>query len=150
MSKVTAAITISVDGYIAGPDDGPGKGLGEGGERLHHWVFGGPWTSEGETRGEASGEDAAWLERMISRPRAVRDAGGMQLDRHDDPGAGIVLARGMVAVMWVVEIIDSLDSHRLDTWGIRPHHLDRLIGIVTAPFLHVSFGHLESNTVPFV
>ena len=24
------------------PDDGPGKGLGEGGERLHYWVFGGP------------------------------------------------------------------------------------------------------------
>ena len=44
MTKVFAGITTSVDGYIAGPDDGPGKGLGEGGERLHYWVFGGPWT----------------------------------------------------------------------------------------------------------
>ena len=35
MAKVVAAITTSVDGYIAGPDDGPEKGLGEGGERLH-------------------------------------------------------------------------------------------------------------------
>jgi hypothetical protein len=42
MSKVVAGITTSVDGYIAGPNDGPGKGLGEGGERLHYWVFGGP------------------------------------------------------------------------------------------------------------
>jgi hypothetical protein len=35
MTKVIAGITTSVDGYIAGPDDGPAKGLGEGGERLH-------------------------------------------------------------------------------------------------------------------
>jgi hypothetical protein len=34
MAKAIASITTSVDGYIAGPDDGPGKGLGDGGERL--------------------------------------------------------------------------------------------------------------------
>lgn len=33
-----------MDGYVTGPDDGPGRGLGTGGERLHHWVMGGPWT----------------------------------------------------------------------------------------------------------
>jgi hypothetical protein len=42
MGKVIAGITTSVDGYVAGPDDGPGVGLGKGGERLHNWVFGGP------------------------------------------------------------------------------------------------------------
>src|SRR2546429_505331 len=52
MSKVVAGITTSVDGYITGPDDGPGKGLGEGGERLHYWVFGGPWIYGNEARGE--------------------------------------------------------------------------------------------------
>ena len=36
MAKIVAAITMSVDGYITGPDDGPGKGLGDGGERLHY------------------------------------------------------------------------------------------------------------------
>lgn len=40
MSKVVAGITVSVDGYITGPDDGPEQGLGVGGERLHYWVFG--------------------------------------------------------------------------------------------------------------
>ena len=71
MSKVVAGITTSVDGYITGPDDGPGKGLGEGGERLHYWVFGGPWTYEEESRGEPAGEDAAWLSEVTSRVGAV-------------------------------------------------------------------------------
>ncbi|MGH8837640.1 MAG: hypothetical protein ACRDVO_00005 [Jiangellaceae bacterium] len=44
MGKVIAAITTSVDGYIVGPQDGPEHGLGIGGERLHYWVMGGPWT----------------------------------------------------------------------------------------------------------
>ena len=46
MGKVIAAITTSVDGYVTGPDDGPDCGLGVGGERLHYWVMGGPWTYE--------------------------------------------------------------------------------------------------------
>jgi dihydrofolate reductase len=71
MAKVLAAITTSVDGYVAGPDDGPGKGLGEGGERLHYWVFGGPWTYEDGPDREATGEDAAWLGELRSRVGAV-------------------------------------------------------------------------------
>jgi dihydrofolate reductase len=71
MTVVHAAITTSLDGYIAGPDDGPEKGLGEGGERLHYWVFGGPWSYEEEPRGEATGEDAAWLGQAMERLGAV-------------------------------------------------------------------------------
>jgi dihydrofolate reductase len=71
MTKVFAGITTSVDGYIAGPDDGPGKGLGEGGERLHYWVFGGPWTYDAEPRGEAGGEDAEWLNEVSANIGAV-------------------------------------------------------------------------------
>jgi dihydrofolate reductase len=71
MTKVLAGITTSVDGYVTGPDDGPGKGLGEGGERLHYWVFGGPWTYDESAKGEAAGEDAAWLAEAMSRIGAV-------------------------------------------------------------------------------
>jgi dihydrofolate reductase len=71
MTKVLAGITTSVDGYIAGPDDGPGKGLGEGGERLHYWVFGGPWSYDAEPRGEPAGEDAGWLQEAMGRVGAV-------------------------------------------------------------------------------
>jgi dihydrofolate reductase len=71
MAKIVAAITMSVDGYITGPDDGPDKGLGEGGERLHYWVFGGPWTYEKEPRGEPDGDDAAYLNEMRARVGAI-------------------------------------------------------------------------------
>jgi len=71
MTKVLAGITTSVDGYITGPHDGPGKGLGEGGERLHHWVFGGPWTYDSGPKGEPAGEDAEWLAETTSRVGAV-------------------------------------------------------------------------------
>ena len=71
MSKIVAGITTSVDGYITGPDDGPGCGLGVSGERLHYWVFGGPWSYESPGRGEASGEDKAYLDETIAANGAV-------------------------------------------------------------------------------
>jgi dihydrofolate reductase len=69
--SVIANITTSVDGYITGPDDGPGKGLGEGGERLHYWVFGGPWSYADGPRGEPIGDDANWLNEVSARIGAV-------------------------------------------------------------------------------
>jgi dihydrofolate reductase len=71
MGKVIAGITTSVDGYITGPGDGPGCGLGVGGERLHYWVFGGPWSYDAEPTGQALPEDQAWLEDVVSRIGAV-------------------------------------------------------------------------------
>ena len=71
MTKVIAGITTSVDGYITGPDDGPAKGLGEGGERLHYWVFGGPWSYDSGPKGEPTGDDAQWLQEVRSRIGAV-------------------------------------------------------------------------------
>ena len=71
MGKVVAGITTSVDGYFTGPDDGPGCGLGIGGERLHDWVFGGPWSYGSEPKGEATGEDQAWLEQAMTNVGAV-------------------------------------------------------------------------------
>ena len=71
MSKVIAGITTSVDGYVAGPDDGPGTGLGQGGERLHYWVFGGPWSYDAEPRGQMLPDDQAWMDEALKRIGAV-------------------------------------------------------------------------------
>lgn len=63
---------------------------------------------------------------------------------------GMQLLAAIVAVMWIVEVINTLDSNRLDGDGIYARNFGRLWGVITAPFLHVSFAHLISNTVPFV
>lgn len=65
-----AGITISVDGYVCGPKDGPGCGLGVGGERLHYWVFGGPWTYDAEPSGTEPA-DEGWLEDGMSGLGAI-------------------------------------------------------------------------------
>src|SRR6187455_1942477 len=71
ITKVTAGITTSLDGYVTGPNDGPGRGLGEGGERLHFWVFGGPWSYAEEPRGEPTGADKQVLDEAVARVGAV-------------------------------------------------------------------------------
>jgi len=56
----------------------------------------------------------------------------------------------LLAIMWLSEIVDTALDHRLDRYGIEPRDADGLIGIPAAPFLHLGFGHLISNTVPFL
>jgi membrane associated rhomboid family serine protease len=63
---------------------------------------------------------------------------------------GIALLAGIVALMWILEVINTIDSNGLDNDGIHPRSISHLWGILTAPFLHVSFQHLIDNTVPFV
>jgi membrane associated rhomboid family serine protease len=62
-----------------------------------------------------------------------------------------MLLIGIVGVMWLVEIINSIDHYALDTdGGIHARDLGRIWEIFTAPFLHASWGHLIANTIPFV
>jgi dihydrofolate reductase len=41
MGKVATGLSMSLDGFIAGPNDGQGQPLGEGGERLFEWFSAG-------------------------------------------------------------------------------------------------------------
>jgi dihydrofolate reductase len=41
MGKVIFNMTMSLDGFVAGPNDSPENGLGDGGDRLFHWYFSG-------------------------------------------------------------------------------------------------------------
>ncbi len=41
MGKVTFNMTMSLDGFVAGPNDGPENSLGDGGDRLFKWYFSG-------------------------------------------------------------------------------------------------------------
>ncbi len=97
MNRVIASITTSVDGYVAGPGDGPGCGLGRGGERLHYWVMGGPWTYDGEHSLRMGDADRAFYEPLVERigagivGRGMYDAAGGWGGTNPFPGPLVVL-----------------------------------------------------------
>jgi dihydrofolate reductase len=47
MSATVLYMSMSLDGFIAGPNEGPDNGLGDGGHRLHEWF----WTDADDDRG---------------------------------------------------------------------------------------------------
>ncbi len=59
MSEVYAQLSMSLDGFVAGPNDSPGNGLGDGGERLHEWVVAtADWRSKHGLEGGEEGEES--------------------------------------------------------------------------------------------
>jgi membrane associated rhomboid family serine protease len=68
-----------------------------------------------------------------------------------DPGSwsgALVLMCAFTAALWIVQLINAGDHYGLDRFGMRPREVAGLWGIVTEPFLHDSYGHLASNTLP--
>ncbi len=61
MSRLRLRLSISLDGFVAGPDQSPANPLGVGGMRLHEWVFRlAPWRAgHGMEGGEDGGPSAA-------------------------------------------------------------------------------------------
>lgn len=82
--KVIADISMSLDGYIAGPgDENPELPLGESGERLHEWVYG--LASWRRAHGMAGGEDDPDSELL---DEAIRATGAVVVGRRMYDNAG--------------------------------------------------------------
>ncbi|WP_043661333.1 dihydrofolate reductase family protein [Nocardia thailandica] len=79
MSKIVVYMSMSLDGYIAAQDDGPGRGLGAGGEPLHAWLTDGS-VSPGSFRPE-HGVNAEIFDEMMA-------AGAVITGRHTFEWAG--------------------------------------------------------------
>lgn len=73
-----------------------------------------------------------------------------QVAQRDPRTNGLLLVAAMAALMWIVEVIDAIAGGDLDRFGIVPRQVSGLDGILFSPFLHSGFGHLLSNTVPFL
>ncbi len=65
-------------------------------------------------------------------------------------GGGLKLLGLLVGLMWLSEIVDTAMNGALDQYGIISRDPEGLLGVVTAPFLHLGFGHLIANTLPLV
>ena len=56
----------------------------------------------------------------------------------------------LLALMWVVGMINALLDYRLNEYGVVPRTVDGLVGIPLMPFLHGNFDHLVVNTLPAI
>jgi len=54
----------------------------------------------------------------------------------------------LIAVIWVVEVVNVFLGHSLTSFGVLPRSLFGLIGIPVTPFIHGSIWHAVMNTVP--
>ena len=64
--------------------------------------------------------------------------------------AAAALMVSWVALLWVLEAIDVLAGHRLDSFGITPRKPSELLDIVPSAFTHFGFEHVASNSLPLL
>lgn len=78
MTKLTFDITMSLDGFIAGPNQTTEQPLGEGGKRLHEWVYGlRTWREKLDMEGGVTNRDSEILEESVATTGAVIMGRGM-------------------------------------------------------------------------
>jgi dihydrofolate reductase len=87
MSKVVLYMSMSVDGFITGPDDGTDRGLGVDGERLHDWLSAGG--VDPASHRPVDGPNATVFDELMATGavivgrRTFEFAGGWAGDHHD-------------------------------------------------------------------
>ena len=74
MSRLRCDISISLDGFVAGPNQSEESPLGEGGERLHDWVV----------------PLAAWREAHGHEGGAVNESARILEESRENVGAGVM------------------------------------------------------------
>jgi dihydrofolate reductase len=89
VSATVLYMSMSLDGFIAGPNEGPGNGLGDGGHRLHDWVSTGADTHHKGAPGRPTGANGQVFDEFMATGAVVagrgtfEPAGGWGGDHHD-------------------------------------------------------------------
>ena len=89
MSATVLYMSMSLDGFIAGPNEGPDNGLGDGGERLHDWALADEPRGTSGIPGRPSGVNGQVYDEMMSTGAVVAGRGtfepadGWGGDHHD-------------------------------------------------------------------
>jgi dihydrofolate reductase len=89
MSKSVLDMSMSLDGFVAGPNETPDHGLGDNGLRLHRWIGYGDAIVEGEESGRPDGVDGEMMDELLATGAVVagrgtvEPAGWWDGDHHD-------------------------------------------------------------------
>jgi dihydrofolate reductase len=89
VAATVLSMSMSLDGFIAGPNEGPGNGLGDGGHRLHEWVPMGDDSGPRALAGRVGGVNGQVIDEFMSTGAVVAGRGTFELaggwggDHHD-------------------------------------------------------------------
>jgi dihydrofolate reductase len=78
MSKSVLDMSMSLDGFVAGPNETPDNGLGDNGERLHRWFSAGAETGEGGVPGRPGGVDGEVMDGLMETGAVVAGRGTVE------------------------------------------------------------------------
>ncbi len=59
----------------------------------------------------------------------------------------LLIPASFVLLLWSIKILETISGISLSEYGLEPHTLKGLRGIITMPLLHADFSHLSSNTL---
>lgn len=90
-----------------------------------------PYTGRGTGTGTGAGAAPAW-----TAGNRAKTAGKLML--------------AWVALLWLLEVVDTVSGHALDTFGVSPRTPSELRDVVPSAFIHFGFAHLAANTVPLL
>jgi dihydrofolate reductase len=89
MSSTVLYMSMSLDGFVAGPNESVDNGLGDRGERLHEWIFAGAPTEHGGVPARPAGVNGEVMDEAMATGAVVAGRGtfepakGWGGDRHD-------------------------------------------------------------------
>ena len=107
MSSTVLYMSMSLDGFVAGPNETPDNGLGDGGERLHEWIFPGAEDGLEAAVGRLRGVNRQIYDEFMSTGAVVAGRGtfdpadGWGGDHHD--GVPIYILSRNPAPAWAAE-----------------------------------------------
>jgi dihydrofolate reductase len=107
MSSTVLYMSMSLDGFVTGPNEGPGNGLGDGGEVLHEWIFHGTGDHPKEAVGGLGDVNSQIVDEIMSTGAVITGRGTFEAangwggDHHD--GVPIYVLSRNPAPAWAAE-----------------------------------------------
>jgi hypothetical protein len=78
MGKSVLDMSMSLDGFVAGPNEAPGNGLGDNGERLHWWFVKGAETGQGGIPGRPDDVNGELMDELMATGAVVAGRGTVE------------------------------------------------------------------------
>jgi dihydrofolate reductase len=119
VSSTVLYMSMSLDGFIAGPNEGPGNGLGDGGHRLHEWAMTGDGDVDLDSLRRSGRVNGKLVDEFMSTAAIVagrgtfEPAGGWGGDHHDGAPIFIYSRRepGIDISRWpLVTYVDDVET----------------------------------------